>query len=92
MVWILEGYEMAISIKNDEADLLARELAELTGESLTQAILNALRERLERQRILAARNNFYSEIQRIQEDYRSSPRMDERTAEEILGFGEDGMP
>lgn len=49
---------MAISIKNDEADLLARELAELTGESLTQAILNALRERLERQRILAARNNF----------------------------------
>lgn len=83
---------MAISIKNDEADLLARELAELTGESLTQAILNALRERLERQRILAARNNFYAEIRRIQEDYRSSPTMDQRTSEEILGYGEDGMP
>lgn len=37
---------MAVSIKNDEADRLVRELAALTGESLTQAIVAALRERL----------------------------------------------
>jgi len=83
---------VAISIKNDEADLLARELAELTGESLTQAILNALRERLDRQRILAARGDFYAEIQRIQADYQSSPSMDDRSPDEILGYDEDGMP
>jgi antitoxin VapB len=41
---------MALSIKNPEADRLARELAAATGETLTEAVLNALRERLTRQR------------------------------------------
>ncbi|MCB9530155.1 MAG: type II toxin-antitoxin system VapB family antitoxin, partial [Myxococcales bacterium] len=39
---------MALSIKNDEADRLARELAALTGESLTEAVVVSLRERLAR--------------------------------------------
>ncbi len=37
---------MALNIKNDEACRLARELARLTGESMTGAITVALRERL----------------------------------------------
>ena len=41
---------MALSIKTDEADQLARTLASLTGETMTQAVTNALRERLERVR------------------------------------------
>jgi antitoxin VapB len=41
---------MALSIKTDEADRLARELAQLTGETLTDAVTNALRERLARER------------------------------------------
>ncbi len=41
---------MALSIKTDEADRLARELALLTGETLTDAVTNALRERLARER------------------------------------------
>ena len=41
---------MALSIKTDEADRLARELARLTGETLTDSITKALRERLERER------------------------------------------
>lgn len=41
---------MALSIKTDEADRLARELAALTGETLTDAVTNALRERLTRER------------------------------------------
>ena len=40
---------MALSIKTDEADRLARALSELTGETLTEAVTNALRERLERE-------------------------------------------
>jgi antitoxin VapB len=39
---------MAMNIKNDEAQRLARELSELTGESLTAAVTEAVRERLER--------------------------------------------
>ena len=41
---------MALSIKTGEADKLARALAKLTGENLTEAVTNALRERLERER------------------------------------------
>ncbi|MCY3656198.1 MAG: type II toxin-antitoxin system VapB family antitoxin [Chloroflexota bacterium] len=41
---------MSLNIKNEETCDLARELAELTGESMTGAITVALRERLERER------------------------------------------
>ena len=41
---------MALSIKTAEADRLARALAKLTGETLTEAITTALRERLARER------------------------------------------
>lgn len=40
---------MALSIKTEEADQLARALSQLTGESLTQVVTTALRERLERE-------------------------------------------
>jgi antitoxin VapB len=41
---------MALSIKTEEADRLARELAALTGETMTGAVTTALRERLARER------------------------------------------
>ena len=41
---------MALSIKTDEADRLARELTRLTGETMTEAVTAALRERLARER------------------------------------------
>ena len=41
---------MALNIKNDEAERLARELAAATGESVTRAITVAVRERLARLR------------------------------------------
>jgi antitoxin VapB len=39
---------MAMNIKNGEAQELAHKLSELTGETLTGAVTEALRERLER--------------------------------------------
>ena len=39
---------MTLNIKNPETHRLATELARLTGETLTQALTEALRERLER--------------------------------------------
>ena len=41
---------MALSIKTEEADRLARELSRLTGETMTDAITRAMRERLDRLR------------------------------------------
>jgi antitoxin VapB len=39
---------MAMNIKSEEAQKLARQLSEITGESLTTAVTEAVRERLER--------------------------------------------
>jgi antitoxin VapB len=47
---------MALSIKTEEPDRLARELARLTSETTTEAVTRALRERLERERAKAAAN------------------------------------
>jgi antitoxin VapB len=41
---------MAMNIKNEEAQVLAHKLSEITGESLTTAVTEAVRERLERVR------------------------------------------
>lgn len=43
---------MSLDIENDETRRLAGELARLTGETLTDAIAAALRERLEREKRL----------------------------------------
>jgi antitoxin VapB len=50
---------MSLNIKNEDAHRLAREVASLTGESLTGAVTEALRERLERLR--RARNGSLAE-------------------------------
>ena len=39
---------MSLNIKNEETHRLAQELAAMTGESLTAAVTEAVRERLER--------------------------------------------
>ena len=41
---------MSLNIKNEEAHKLANQLARLTGESMTEAVTNAVRERLDRVR------------------------------------------
>jgi len=41
---------MSLNIKDEETHRLARELARLTGESMTAAVGEAIRERLERLR------------------------------------------
>jgi antitoxin VapB len=83
---------MPLSIKLPEADRIARELADETGESLSDAVIGALRERLERQRGRRARRRLVEDVARIQARYRTLPLRDARTAEEILGYDEHGLP
>ncbi|OFW66827.1 MAG: hypothetical protein A2Z12_00630 [Actinobacteria bacterium RBG_16_68_21] len=80
---------MALNVKNDETDRLARELSDLTGESITEAITVALRERLERRRAQGRRK---ARLARLGDDIASLPRLDDRAANEILGYDERGLP
>lgn len=82
---------MALSIKDDEADRLAREVAERTGETLTQAVVVALRERLER--LSGPRpSGLVEEVARIARRNAARPLLDERSEDEILGYGSRGLP
>lgn len=80
---------MPLSIKNEEADRLARELAAVTGESLTEAIVVALRERLAREQRGAG---VAARLTRLVAELDVYPVIDDRPADVILGYGESGLP
>jgi antitoxin VapB len=84
---------MAISIKAPEADRLARELVAVTGETITEAVIVAMRERLAREeRKQQNSDSLLEEIRAISHHCASLPVLDTRTDDEILGYDENGIP
>jgi antitoxin VapB len=90
---------MALNIKNPEVEALAEEVARLAGESKTEAIRVALRERRTRLRLQAAERQRPGHRARFLEvevwsripthQLGHPPERDER--ERILGYGEEGV-
>ena len=80
---------MAFSIKSEAADQLARELADLTGESITEAVTTALRERLETER--RARQHRRSALDLVAEFGRLAV-LDDRRADDLVGYDSNGLP
>jgi antitoxin VapB len=83
---------MALNIRNPETDCLARMLAELTGETKTEAVTRALRDRLERLRRERAKRRLVDELDEIARHCAVLPVQDHRTPEEILGYDPNGLP
>lgn len=82
---------MALNIKDREADRLARELAARTGETLTEAIVKALRERLKRETAKTP-IGLKEEIMAISRRAAALPRLTTETPDEIMGYDESGLP
>ncbi len=80
---------MALSIKDPATDRVAREVAALTGETMTEAIRTALEERLARlrRRRSAATLAF---LDGVVERGRARPILDARPEDELLGYDEHG--
>ena len=83
---------MALNIKDPEADRLVRELATVTGESITVAARNAFAERLQRVRIRKVPEVDRARVWDIIERARRRDSADTRSEDEILGFDENGIP
>lgn len=84
---------MGLSLKNEETERLARELARHTGESLTLAVTLAVKERLERQRNASKREGRLERIMKIAE--RTAPLFkDRRPSKELFEdlYDETGLP
>jgi antitoxin VapB len=84
---------MALSLKDPETDRLAREVARLTGESLTEAVRKALAERLRRERLRRGgpRRRLADELNEIALHCAGLPELDCRSADQIIGYDEKGL-
>jgi len=83
---------MALSIKNEETEELAREFARARGTSMTAAVTEALREALLRLRGRRRVPVLRERLGRIAERCAALPDRDTRSADEILGYDGDGAP
>jgi antitoxin VapB len=83
---------MALNIKNPDADRLARELAELTGLCITDALVLAILEKLDRERARGNATRRVRDISRIRERFNALPLHDTRHADDIIGYDKDGLP
>ena len=83
---------MALNIRNRRAEELAEALARLTGETKTQAVTRALQDRLERVRRQRSGRSLAGELDDIARHCASLPVLDDREADDILGYDERGLP
>jgi antitoxin VapB len=83
---------MPLSLKDPEADRLAREVAKRTGETITGAIVVALRERLARLKGSPRRPPLRDELREIARRCAALPTLDDRSDEDILGYDAGGLP
>lgn len=83
---------MAMSIKSLSVERLAREVAAKTGESMTGAIQTALEERLERLKTKKRQHVIVTQLEDILRRVDQLPVLDSRSADEILGYDDHGLP
>ncbi|MBB4186566.1 type II toxin-antitoxin system VapB family antitoxin [Sinorhizobium terangae] len=83
---------MPLSIKDPETERLAKALAEKTGETITMATRRALEERLRRLANAANRDVLLEELAASRRRWSKLPVLDNRSADEILGYDENGTP
>ena len=83
---------MPLNIQDSETDALAKRLASLTGESLTQAVKQAVQERLARVEKSQRAIRLADELDHIALQCAALPRHDRRSAEQIIGYDERGLP
>jgi antitoxin VapB len=81
---------MALSIRNPMVEEIAKEVAKESGETITQATLTALEERLTRLRGRKKTKNLREEILKISNRCSSLAVIDHRTPEKIIGYDKNG--
>ena len=82
---------MTVLIKDDDADRLIRQLAERTGETITDAVKGAVSEKLARtplseEEIAKRRARIEAILARLD----AMPTVDDRSADEIVGYNDKG--
>ena len=83
---------MALNIKDPETDRLARQLARMAKETITEAVKVALRDRLERERRRRGKKIDWTLLRKQQQQIARLPVADTRKVDELLDYDESGLP
>lgn len=82
---------MTVLIKDEEADRMIRQLAERTGETITDAVKGAVSEKLARTPLSGTEvAERLRRIDAIIARADAMPTLDHRSADEILGYNDKG--
>ncbi len=81
-----------LNIKNPEAGRLARILADQLNETMTEVVIEALREKLLREQGRRMPMEMKSSLLEISQRCASLPDKDTRSPDEILGYNSKGLP
>ena len=82
---------MSLNIKNEQTHRRARKLADLMGETMTEAVDRAVTERLERASRIRNRGRRVERLLQIGRECADLPVLDERSPDEML-YDERGLP
>ena len=83
---------MALNIRNAETEKLVTAIVHLTGETKTEAVTKALKERLENLKRRRSRRRLADDLDEIARHCASLPVLDDRSDDEIIGYDGKGMP
>lgn len=85
---------MQLNVKNEDAHRLAADLARLTGESMAQAVTQALRERLEREKARRGRTGMAEKLLEIGRRFSEKLPADRPSSAEMVDelYDEYGLP
>ena len=83
---------MPLNIKNEETYSLARQLADRTGQSLTRVVHDALEKEVRRLALTQTPKAQLEEVQAIIARISARPAKDTRSADDIIGYDENGLP
>ena len=92
VIRIVQKGDMMFSIRNPEAESLARQMAAELGVGVTQVVLEALRDKREREPAIPEyRSSLIQALTEIADSCSRLPTLDDRPMDEILGYDEDGL-
>lgn len=83
---------MALNIRNRTTEELAATLADLTGETKTQAVTRALRDRLVKIRRRRTGRDLCAQLDEIARHCATLSIVDNRDPDDILGYDDHGLP
>ena len=83
---------VALNIRNRTTEELAATLADLTGETKTEGVTRALRDRLAKVGRRRTGGNLCAELDEIALHCASLPTIDTRDPDDILGYDKRGLP